>query len=261
MTQPSEIPNDVLLTETRGNVLILTLNRPHAKNAFDLALSQALSDALDRFEEDPQLRVGVLTGAGGSFSAGMDLKALVRGEQSFTKKRGGFGIMAMPPNKPLIAAVEGYAVAGGFELALSCDLIVATQDSKFGLPEVKRGLVAVGGGLFRLPKRIPYNIVMELALTGELHPAERFLQLGLVSKVVPPGAALEGALELAQRIAVNAPLALAATKQILARAHEWSDEEAWSEQRKIARAALKSKDANEGARAFAEKRAPAWRGE
>jgi enoyl-CoA hydratase len=261
MTQPSEISSAVLLTETRGNVLILTLNRPQAKNAFNAALSQALSDALDRFEEDPQLRVGVLTGAGGSFSAGMDLTALLQGEQAFTKKRGGFGIMATPPNKPLIAAVEGYAVAGGFELALSCDLIVASHESKLGLPEVKRGLVAVGGGLFRLPRRIPYHVVMELALTGELHPAERFFQLGLINKVVQPGAALEAALELAQRIAANAPLALAATKQILARAHEWSEEEAWAAQRNIARPALKSKDASEGARAFAEKRAPVWRGE
>jgi enoyl-CoA hydratase len=261
MTEPQNQASDVLLSETRGNVLILTLNRPHAKNAFNAALSQALSDALDRFDEDPQLRACVLTGAGGSFSAGMDLKALLKGEQSFTKKRGGFGIMALPPNKPLIAAVEGYAVAGGLELALSCDLIVATQDSKLGLPEVKRGLVAVGGGLLRLPKRIPYHVVMELALTGELHPAERFFQLGLVSKVVPPGAALEAALELAQRIAANAPLALAATKQIIARAHEWSEEEGWAAQRTLARAALKSKDANEGTRAFAEKRAPIWRGE
>jgi enoyl-CoA hydratase len=261
MTELHNEASDVLLSEIRGNVLILTLNRPRAKNAFNAALSQALSDALDRFDEDPQLRAAVLTGAGGSFSAGMDLKALLTGEQSFTKKRGGFGIMALPPNKPLIAAVEGYAVAGGLELALSCDLIVATHDSKLGLPEVKRGLVAVGGGLLRLPKRIPYHVVMELALTGELHPAERFFQLGLVNKVVPPGAALEAALELAQRIAVNAPLALAATKQIIARAHEWSEEAGWAAQRSIARTALKSKDANEGTRAFAEKRAPVWRGE
>jgi enoyl-CoA hydratase len=261
MSDDSQIAEDVLKTETRGNVLILTLNRPAAKNSFNAALSQALSDALDRFEEDPQLRVGVLTGAGGSFSAGMDLKALLKGEQSSTKKRGGFGIMSAPPNKPLIAAVEGYAVAGGLELALCCDLIVATSDSKLGLPEVKRGLVAVGGGLFRLPKRIPYHVVMELALTGELLPAERFYQLGLVSRVVPKGTALEAAVELASSIAANAPLALAATKQIIARAVDWSEEEAWTEQRKIARPALTSKDAAEGSRAFAEKRAPVWRGQ
>ncbi len=193
--------SNVLLTEVRDHVLILTLNRPQARNAFNAELSQALSDALDRFEQDPELRVGILTGAGGSFSAGMDLKALVKGEQSFTKKRGGFGIMTLPPDKPLIAAIEGYAVAGGLELALCCDLIVATEDSKLGLPEVKRGLVAVGGALFRLPRLIPYHVVMELALTGETHPAARFHQLGLVNRVVPPGQALAAAQQLAAPIA------------------------------------------------------------
>jgi enoyl-CoA hydratase len=253
--------SDVLLSEVRDHVLILTLNRPHAKNAFNAELSQALSDALDRFEQDPELRVAILTGAGGSFSAGMDLKALLKGEQSFTKKRGGFGIMTLPPDKPLIAAIEGYAVAGGLELALCCDLIVATEDSKLGLPEVKRGLVAVGGALFRLPKRIPYHVVMELALTGENHPAARFHQLGLVNRVVPSGQALSGALELATTIAQNAPLSLAATKQILARSADWTEEEAWPAHRKIANKALRSKDASEGSRAFAEKRPPVWRGE
>jgi enoyl-CoA hydratase len=169
--------------------------------------------------------------------------------------------MATPPNKPLIAAVEGYAVAGGFELALSCDLIVAAEDSKWGLPEVKRGLVAVGGALFRLPRRIPYHVVMELALTGETHPARRFHELGLITKVTPPGQALEGALALARTIAANAPLATAATKQIMMRAHDWTEAEAWPEHRKLARPALNSKDANEGSRAFAEKRAPIWRGQ
>src|SRR5262245_51644608 len=253
--------DEVLRYEVREHVLVLTLNRPQAKNAFNNALSQALSDALDRFEDDPQLRVAILTGAGGTFSAGMDLKAVLTGEQSFTKKRGGFVIMTLPPNKPLIAAVEGYAVAGGMELALSCDLIVATSEAKFGLPEVKRGLVAVGGALFRLPKRIPYHVTMELALTGELISAERAQQLGLVSQVVQPGAALAAALELARRIAQNGPLAVAATKQILAKAYEWHEENAWKEQHKLARPALRSKDATEGARAFAEKRPPVWRGE
>ncbi len=253
--------SDVLLSEVREHVLILTLNRPHAKNAFNAALSQALSDALDRLDSDPELRVAILTGAGGSFSAGMDLKALLKGEQSFTKKRGGFGIMKTPPDKPLIAAIEGHAVAGGLELALCCDLIVAAEDAKLGLPEVKRSLVAVGGALFRLPKRIPYHVVMELALTGETHPAGRFHQLGLVNKVVPKGQALAAALELSRTIAQNGPLAIAATKQILARAGEWREEEAWSLQNEIAKKANRSKDATEGSRAFAEKRAPVWRGE
>jgi len=249
-----------LLTETRGQVLVLTLNRPEAKNAFNAELSVALSDALDRFDEDPALRVAVLTGAGGSFSAGMDLKALLKGEQSATAKRGGFGIMTRPPEKPIIAAIEGYAVAGGMELALCCDLIVATEASKHGLPEVKRGLVAVGGGLFRLPARVPYHVVMELALTGDLVPAQRMLELGLITRVVPPGHALDAAVELAERIAANAPLAVQATKQILRAARAWTEEEAWTEQRKLAKPALKSEDAKEGARAFAEKRPPVWRG-
>ena len=260
MTETTISP-DVLIYEKREHVLVLTLNRPEARNAFNAALSTALSDALDRYEEDASLRVCVLTGAGGSFSAGMDLKALLSGERSFTKKRGGFGIMSVPPQKPIIAAIEGYAVAGGLELALCCDLIVATTASKLGLPEVKRGLVAVGGGLFRFPKRIPYHVVMELALTGETHPAERFAQLGLVNKVVPEGQALTAALELANRIAQNGPLAIAATKQILAKSSEWSEEEAWREQRALANRALTSNDAIEGSRAFAEKRPPVFRGE
>ena len=261
MTQPDATPSDVLLTEVRGHVLLITLNRPEAKNAFNAALSVALSAALDRLDADPTLRVGVLTGAGGSFSAGMDLKAMLKGERSATPERGGFGIMSKPPQKPLIAAIEGFAVAGGMELALCCDLLVASETSKFGLPEVKRGLVAVGGALFRLPARIPYHVVMELALTGDIHPAQRFLELGLVTRVVPEGTVLEAALELAERIAANAPLAVAASKQILAASADWTHAEAWSEQRKLAKAALTSQDAKEGARAFAEKRAPVWRGE
>jgi enoyl-CoA hydratase len=252
---------EVLRYEVREHVLVLTLNRPQARNAFNAALSQALSDALDRFDDDPQLRVAVLTGAGGSFSAGMDLKALLTGEQSFTKKRGGFGIMTMPPQKPLIAAVEGYAVAGGLELALCCDLIVAADNAMMGLPEVKRGLVATGGALFRLPRRIPYHVVMELALTGENQPVERFHRLGLVTKVVQPGQALEAAIALAKVIATNAPLAVAATKQIMQQAYDWTEAEAWPAHRKLASKALSSQDAREGSRAFAEKRPPVWRGE
>ena len=261
MTDQQAPEGAVLKSEERGRVLLLTLNRPQAKNAFNAELSEALSSALDRFEESRELYVAVLTGAGGSFSAGMDLKALLKGERSFTKKRGGFGIMARPPDKPIIAAVEGHAVAGGFELALSCDLVVAAEDARLGLPEVKRGLVAVGGGLFRLPKRIPYHVAMELALTGEARPAEYFQRIGLVARVVPPGQAVTAALELANAIAANAPLAVQATKRIVARAYEWTEEAAWPEHREIARVALTSKDAKEGAMAFAEKRAPVWRGE
>jgi enoyl-CoA hydratase len=250
----------VLRTERRGAVLLIELNRPHARHAFDLALATALSSTLDRLDSEPDLIAAVLTGSGGTFSSGADLKALLRGERGHTEKRGGFGILKMPPDKPLIAAVEGYAFAGGFELALACDLIVAASDAKFGLPEVKRGLVAVGGGLFRLPRRLPYHVVMELALTGEPMNAARLHAFGLVNRVVEPGAALAGALELAQGIADNGPLAVRATKQILARSHEWTDAAGWTEQRRFADVALRSEDAKEGPRAFAEKRRPVWKG-
>jgi len=250
----------VLLTETRGAVLVIELNRPHARHAFDLALATALSATLDRFDSDPDLTTAVLTGSGGTFSSGADLKALLRGERGHTEKRGGFGILKMPPDKPLIAAVEGYAFAGGFELALACDLIVAASDAKFGLPEVKRGLVAVGGGLFRLPRRLPYHVVMELALTGEPLTADRLHAFGLVNRVVEPGKALAGALEIAQKVAENGPLAVRATKQILARSHEWTEAAGWTEQRRFADPALRSEDAKEGPRAFAEKRKPVWKG-
>lgn len=250
----------VLLTEIRGHVLVITLNRPHAKNSFNAAMSQALSDTLDAYDEDPHLRAAVLTGAGGSFSAGMDLKALLKGERSASKKRGGFGIMTLPPNKPLIAAIEGHAVAGGLELALCCDLIVAADNAKMGLPEVRRGLVAVGGGLFRLPRRIPYHTVMELALTGESQPASRMQALGLVTEIAPAGKVLDAAVSLGERVAKNAPLALAATKRIIREGVTWDEEGAWKTQRDIARTALKSEDAKEGPRAFAEKRAPNWQG-
>jgi enoyl-CoA hydratase len=251
----------VLRTEVRGNVLVIALNRPHAKHAFNGALARALSDTLDRLDDDPSLSIGVITGTGGTFSSGQDLKALLTGDRGHTDARGGFGIMKRPSDKPLIAAVEGYAVAGGFELALSTDLIVAARDAKFGLPEVKRGLVAVGGALFRLPRRIPYHVAMEMALTGELYAAERLRELGLVSRVVEPGTALESALTLASSIAENGPLALRATKQILFQSNAWSDEQAWSEQMKLAAPAFKSEDAKEGPRAFAEKRKPVWRGQ
>jgi enoyl-CoA hydratase/carnithine racemase len=251
----------VLRAEARGAVLVLVLNRPHAKHAFNLALATALSNAVDAFEADATQRVAVITGSGGTFSSGADLKALLRGERGHTEKRGGFGIMKRPPDKPLIAAVEGYAVAGGFELALCADLIVASRDAKFGLPEVKRGLVAVGGALFRLPRRIAYHAAMEMALTGDLYPAERMFALGVVNRVVDPGKALEAAIELATKISENGPLALRATKQIVAHSNEWIDDAGWVEQRRYADVALKSEDAKEGPRAFAEKRRPLFRGQ
>ncbi|HLK40710.1 MAG TPA: crotonase/enoyl-CoA hydratase family protein [Polyangiaceae bacterium] len=250
----------VLLREARGPILLLTLNRPHAKHAFDRDLATALSDALDRFEEDESLSVAVLTGSGGTFSSGADLKALLRGERGHTEKRGGFGIMKRPPDKPLVAAVEGYAVAGGFELTLCADVVVAASDARFGLPEVRRGLVAVGGALFRLPRRIPYHVAMEMALTGDLYSAARMRELGLVNRVTDPGKALEGALDLAVSIASGGPLAVRATKQIVRESQAWTDDAAWTEQRRFADVALRSEDAREGPRAFAEKRRPVWKG-
>ncbi|MDX6643769.1 MAG: enoyl-CoA hydratase [Solirubrobacteraceae bacterium] len=249
-----------VLTEQRDGVLVITINRAEARNAVNLAVAEGIAAALDRLDTDDGLRVGVITGAGGTFSAGMDLKAFVRGERPHVEGRGSGGIVQQPPQKPLIAAVEGFAVALGFEIVLSCDLIVAARDARFGLPEVKRSLVAVAGGLIRLPKRIPYHLAMELALTGEFMDAERASQVGIVSRVVEPGAALDAALELAAELARNGPLALTASKQIVSQAQDWSEEEAWTRQGEIAGPVFVSEDAREGATAFAEKRDPVWKG-
>ena len=248
-----------VLVEQRDRVLLITINRPEAKNAVNLAVSQGLADAMDRLDADPGLSVGVLTGAGGSFCAGMDLKAFARGERCDIDGRG-LGFTQSPPAKPLIAAVEGYALAGGTEVALSCDLIVAANNSAFGIPEVKRGLVAAGGGLLRLPRRIPYQIAMELALTGDPLSAKRAHELGLVNCLAEPGQALAAAIELASRITANGPLAVAATKRIITESRGWSAEDQWREQLKIIMPVFASKDAREGAVAFAEKRAPNWTG-
>jgi enoyl-CoA hydratase len=206
------------------------------------------------------LRVGVLTGAGGFFSAGQDLKAAARGDFAQTAKRGPFGIMTVPPKKPLIAAVEGPALAGGFELALSCDLIVASRASQFGLPEVKRSLVAVGGGALRLPRRVPYHLAMEILLTGEPQTAETLARWGVINRVCEPGAALSTALELAAVVASNGPLAVAATKEIAVRSCEenWTAQEGWTRQMTIAGPVFSSEDFREGLLAFAQKRPPVW---
>ncbi len=249
----------VVLVERRDRILLITINRPEAKNAVNAAVSKRLADAMDRLDDDAGLSVGVLTGAGGTFSAGMDLKAFARGENVVVQGRG-MGFTERPPVKPLIAAVEGYALAGGTELALATDLIVASKDSAFGIPEVKRGLVAGGGGLLRLPQRIPYQIAMELALTGDNLPAQRAHELGLVNKLTEPGGALDGALELAERITANGPLAVAATKRIVTEARGWDPDTMFSEQLKILMPVFASNDAKEGAIAFAEKRPPRWTG-
>ncbi len=249
-----------VLTERRGNVLLITLNRPDARNAVNLALAEGIAAALDELDGDEALSVGVLTGAGKGFCAGMDLKAFVTGERPWVGDRGFAGIVRRASVKPLIAAVEGFAVAGGLEVALACDLIVAARGAKLGIPEVKRSLVAAGGALLHLPRRIPYHLAMELALTGDPILAERAAEVGLVNRLAEPGAAVEVALGLAREIAVNAPLALVASKRILEEQSDWSREQMWDAQGAISESVFTSEDAREGATAFAEKRPPVWRG-
>jgi enoyl-CoA hydratase len=254
---PEEEPE--VLVEQRDRILIITINRPKAKNAVNAAVARGLADAVDKLDGDPGLSVGIVTGAGGSFCAGMDLKAFARGEVPIVEGRG-MGFTERGPVKPLIAAVEGYALAGGTELALATDLIVASKDASFGIPEVKRGLVAGGGGLLRLPERIPPAIAMELALTGEPFTAERAHALGMVNVLAEPGGALDAAIELAERITVNGPLAVAATKRIIVESRGWSPDTMFAEQNKILMPVFSSNDAKEGAIAFAEKRPARWTG-
>lgn len=248
-----------VLTEVRGRVLIVTINRPEARNSINKAAAEGIDAAMDRLDSEDELSIGILTGAGGTFCSGQDLKALVKGEPGFSK-RGFGGLTQQAPEKPLIAAVEGYALAGGCELALSCDIIIATEGSQFGIPEVKRSLVAAAGGLRRLPQRLPYGVAMELALTGDPVNATEAQDLGLVNRVVPDGGALDAALEMAERIAKNGPLALRATKQVLAAQHNWTDDEFWEKQGAICGPVFTSEDAREGPIAFAEKREPIWKG-
>lgn len=245
-----------ILTETRGRVRLVTLNRPQARNAIDSALGQALVAAIHELDADDGITAGVLTGAGGSFCAGMDLKAfLTEGPpKGFTE------FLENGSQKPLIAAVEGFALAGGLEIALTCDLIVAASDVKLGIPEAKRGLFAAGGGLFRLPDRVPYGVAMEMALTGDPILAAKAHELGLVARLAEPGKAVEVGLELAERIACNAPLAVAASKQIVRDSRGRTDEDGWALQRPLAAKVFTSEDAKEGPRAFAEKREPKWTG-
>jgi enoyl-CoA hydratase len=249
-----------VLTERRDGVLLVTLNRPDARNAVNLAIAEGIAAALDELDAEAELSVGVLTGAGSGFCAGMDLKAFVQGERPYVGDRGFAGITQRAARKPLIAAIEGFAVAGGLEVALSCDLVVAARGAKLGIPEVKRSLVAAGGALLRLPQRAPYHVAMELALTGDPITAERGAELGLVNRLADPGGAVDAALELAASIAKNAPLALDASKRIVQEQSDWSAAEAWAKQGEIAGPVFMSEDAREGATAFAEKREPQWRG-
>jgi enoyl-CoA hydratase len=249
-----------VLVERHGNVLLITINRPEVRNAVNAAVAAGIGGALEQLDSDDGLSVGVLTGAGGFFCAGMDLGAFVKGESPWFGDRGFAGIAQRASRKPLIAAIEGFAVAGGMEIALGCDLIVAASGAKMGIPEAKRSLVAAGGALLRLPRRMPYHVVMELALTGELLPAERFHEFGVVNHIVEPGGAVAGALELAGKVAANGPLALIASKQILQEQFDWSTAEMWDKQGAISGPVFASEDSKEGANAFKEKRDPVWRG-
>jgi enoyl-CoA hydratase len=215
---------------------------------------------MDELDARDDLVAGVITGAGTSFCAGMDLKAFLDGERPSTPERGFAGLVEKPPTKPLIAAVNGPAIAGGFEIVLACDLIVAADDAIFGLPEVKRGLVAAAGGLLRLPRRIPYHVAMEWALSGEYVSAKRAQEVALVNRLVPKAAVLTEALALATGIAANSPLALRVTKQTLVESVDWPADEAFDRQREISEPVRASEDAQEGARAFKEKRPPVWKG-
>jgi enoyl-CoA hydratase len=259
-TADTTTPDAPVLTERRDNVLLITLNRPQARNAVNLPLAEGIAAALDDLDADPALVVGVLTGAGGGFCAGMDLKAFVAGERPWVGDRGFAGIVQRASRKPLIAAIEGFAVAGGLEVALACDLVVASREARLGIPEAKRGLVAAGGALRRLPQRVPLGVALEMALTGDPITAERGYELGLVNRVTDPGGAVDAALELAAAIAANGPLALDVTKAIVYRQGDWSDAEFWAEQAKLSDPVFNSEDAREGATAFSEKREPVWKG-
>lgn len=255
----SETAAPDVLTEVEDGVLIVTINRPHAKNAMTRAAAEAIAAAMDRLDAEDDLRVGILTGAGGTFCSGMDLKGFLRGERPIVEGRGFGGLVEAPPKKPLIAAVEGYALAGGLELMIACDLVVANANAKFGIPEVKRGLVAAAGGVMMLPDQIPQRIAMELALTGDFIDAARAYQIGLINEVTD-GPALVAAKALAARIAANGPLAVRVSKQIIKESRSWPMHERFARQAELVAPVFASADAREGAAAFAEKRKPNWTG-
>ncbi len=252
--------SDEVLVERRDGVLLVTINRPEARNALTRAVAEGVAAAVDELDADDALRAGVLTGTGSTFSAGMDLKAFLRGETPAIEGRGLCGITQTPPRKPLVAAVEGWALAGGFELVLACDLVVAAETARFGVPEVKRSLVAAAGGALLLPRRVPANVAMEMLLTGDPIGARRAADVGLVNRLTPEGGALDGALELAATVAANGPLALAATKAVVRGSADWSPAEGWDRQAELVAPVFASEDAREGAAAFTEKRTPVWRG-
>ncbi|MFT6473749.1 crotonase/enoyl-CoA hydratase family protein [Qipengyuania profunda] len=251
--------SEEVLTSEEDGILVVTINRPDAKNAMTKAAAEGIAAAMDRLDSDDNLRVGILTGAGGTFCSGMDLKGFLRGESPSVEGRGFGGVVQQPPEKPLIAAVQGYALAGGLELMIACDLVVASAGAKFGIPEVKRGLVAAAGGVMMLPDQIPERIAMELALTGDFIDAPRAYELGLINRVTD-GDALAGAKELAARIVANGPLAVRVSKQVIKQSRGWPMDERYKRQTQLIAPVFVSEDAREGAAAFAEKRAPNWKG-
>ncbi|MDM0070609.1 crotonase/enoyl-CoA hydratase family protein [Variovorax sp. J31P207] len=256
----SDEPSSEVLVEASEGILTITINRPAAKNAMTLYAATRIAAALDELDSRDDLRIGILTGAGGTFCAGMDLKGFLRGERPSLPGRGFGGLTRQPPSKPLIAAVEGYALAGGFELVLACDLVVASESAQFGVPEVKRGLAATAGGLMRLPRQLPSRIALELALTGDMFPATRAYQYGLINRLVPAGQTLEEARRLATTIAGNGPLSVAASKRVVVESQDWTSEEMWDKQAELTEHVFVSQDAREGSAAFAEKRKPVWQG-
>ena len=249
-----------VLTEISDGVMTITINRPNAKNAVNKDVAEGIAAALDALDADDNTHVVILTGAGGTFCSGMDLKAFVTGETPYVAGRGFAGMVEKSTDKPMIAAVEGYALAGGCELAITCDLIVAADNSMFGIPEVKRGLAAAAGGLVRLPRQIPSRVVMEMALTGDFMSAERAMSVGLINQIAPAGEALAQAKALAAKIAENGPLAVKRSKQVIKESIDWSQDEMFANQQEITSAVFSSEDAIEGATAFAEKRKPNWKG-
>ena len=260
---PGAAPNgkDAIKTEViDDHILLIRIDRPHRRNAFDGATARAMESVINNYEADHNLHCAIITGSDTVFSSGQDLAAVPYKDFGTSEKRGGFGIMKVPPTKPVIAAVEGMALGGGLELCLSCDLVVASRTAQMGLPEVARSLLALGGGLFRLAKRIPYHIAMEMILTGQHYSAEYMKEIGLVNQLAEPGRAAERAIELAHKIIKNAPLAVQASKLIVQKSVDWTDEESWEKQEGYAGPVLSSQDFHEGLRAFAEKRKPEWKG-
>lgn len=249
---------DELLVETSGRVLIMRINRPEVRNAINGATARAIATAIDELESDDSLSVGVITGTDEYFCSGMDLRGFLSGDLPSIKGRGFAGFVEKPPTKPLIAAVEGFALAGGCEIAIASDLIVAGESARFGLPEVKRGLVPTGGGALKLARQLPHHVALELLLSGDPISAERAHHFGFVNRLTSDGKALVEALELAEVLAGNGPLALEAIKRIVRESPDWTVEEAPSKQREIGIPVFNSNDAKEGAKAFTERRAPQW---